>query len=327
MALFHLRMQLISRASGRTAPGAAAYRAGERIRDERTGQLYNYSRRGDVTHSEIILPSALEATAPDWVHQRAALWNGAEASERRRDARVAREYEVGLPAELSAAQRLALARDFSRELADRYRVVVDLAVHAPRAAGDPRNFHAHLLTTTRELTATGLGAKARSEWNGTKRFQQGFTTSRLELTAVRERWAVLTNEALSAAGLELSIDHRSLAAQGIDREPKPRIPYAEIQRERRGLRSAVAERIREQYQARVIARQNVAAAPRAPVGLEQRQQDAREAWLQLRRNSSLNVEAAPPLPPGITVSRQSGLESSDSVDAARNHTRDRDFSL
>jgi ATP-dependent exoDNAse (exonuclease V) alpha subunit len=320
-------MQSISRASGLTAPGAAAYRAGERIRDERTGQLYDYSRRGDVLHAEITLPSALEATAPDWVRQRASLWNGAEAVERQRNARVAREYEVALPAELSVTQRLALARAFSRELADRYRVIVDLAVHAPRAAGDPRNFHAHLLTTTRELTATGLGAKAQSEWSGTKRFQQGLTTSRLELTAVRERWAVLTNEALKAAGLNLRIDHRSLAAQGIDREPKPRIPYVAIQIERRGMRSEVAERIREQYQARVMARQNAAAPSQPPVDLEQRQRLAREAWLQLRRNSLLGLDSKPPAAPGIAVSRQSEFETRDAVDAARKHTRDRDFSL
>jgi hypothetical protein len=341
VAFFHLQVNPISRASGRTAPGAAAYRAGERIRDDRTGQLYDYSRRGDVTHSEIILPAALEASAPDWIRQRAPLWNGAEAAERQRNSRVAREYQVSLPAELSGAQRLELARAFSRELADRYRVVVDLAMHAPRPAGDPRNFHAHLLTTTREVTATGLGAKAQSEWNGTRRFEQGLSTARMELTAVRERWAILTNEAFRAAGLQLRIDHRSLAAQGIDREPVPTIPYVALQIERRGIRSEVAERIREQYRARLIARHKALAVDRPeqpgitappvlsqpPAGLQERQRRARDTWLQLRRNSLLGLNPASPNAPAISVSRRSGIENADSVDAAHHRTRDRDFSL
>jgi hypothetical protein len=341
VAFFRLQVNPISRASGRSAPGTAAYRAGERIRDERTGQLYDYARRDDVSHSEIILPSALESAAPGWIRQRAALWNGAEALERQRNSRVAREYQVSLPAELTAAQRLALARTFSRELADRYRVVVDLALHAPRPAGDPRNFHAHLLTTTREVTATGLGAKAQPEWSGTRRFERGLAASRLELIAVRERWATLTNEAFKAAGLALRVDHRSLAAQGIDREPVPHIPYAAIQMERRGMRSEIADRIREQYRARVIARHQVNAIPhraqaditaaptpsQLPVDMEQRRCAARAAWLQIRRNSLPGLDSAPARAPGITASRQSGLESADSGEVARHHVPDRDFSL
>jgi ATP-dependent exoDNAse (exonuclease V) alpha subunit len=333
-------MKSISRASGRGAPGAAAYRAGERIRDERTGQLHDYSGRGDVSHAEIILPGALEASAPEWLKERAALWNGAEAVERRYDSRVAREYEVSLPVELAAEQRLELARAFSRELADRYRVAVDLTMHDPPPAGDHRNFHAHLLTTTREVTATGLGSKAEPEWRGSRRLQQGLPSSRAELTAVRERWAVLTNAAFRAAGLDLRIDHRSLAAQGIDREPIPNIPYAAVQMERRGMRSEVAERIREEYRARVLSRRELAAAARETgsdigshaaspprVGLEEMQRLAREAWLEIRRNARLGLDSSQNEVPGSSVSRDADLDKSQSVDVARHRARDRDFSL
>jgi ATP-dependent exoDNAse (exonuclease V) alpha subunit len=332
VAFFRLQMTSLSRSSGRSAPGAAAYRAGERIRDQRTGQLHDYSRRTDVIHSQILLPAAIESSAPDWIRERAALWNAAEAAERKRNSRVAREYQVTLPVELSAERRLALAQRFASELADRYRVVVDLGVHAPRAAGDPRHFHAHLLTTTRELTASGLGAKAAPEWSGTRRAQHGLQSSRLELIAVRERWAVLTNEAFRAAGLDLRIDHRSLAAQGIDREPVPTIPYAAVQRERRGLRSEVAERIRAQYQARVNARHEASAAaaqvqsaPSRPA-IEEQQRRAREAWLEIRRNAQLGVDAgpraAPTLEPGLGAASEPHLG-----DAARLRTQDRDYSL
>ncbi len=153
MAIFYLQIKSISRGSGRSAIAAAAYRAGERLRDERTGQLHNHSRRTDVSHKEILLPSRLNGAQAGWAMDRATLWNAAERRASRRYARGAREYQLALPAELTAAQRLELARAFSRELADRHDVAVDLAVHAPRAGGDPRNHHAHLLVTSRAVTS------------------------------------------------------------------------------------------------------------------------------------------------------------------------------
>ncbi|HUA23843.1 MAG TPA: MobA/MobL family protein, partial [Steroidobacteraceae bacterium] len=161
MAIYRLEIKPVTRSSGRSATSAAAYRAGERIRDERTGALYNHSQRRDVLHKEILLPSSVEQVSSrmDWARDRATLWNAAEKAERRSDSRVAREYLVSLPPELSPEERVTLARTFSREIADRYSVAVDLAVHAPRPEGDPRNFHAHLLATTREVTPDGLGPK------------------------------------------------------------------------------------------------------------------------------------------------------------------------
>src|SRR5665213_2004481 len=251
MAIYHLQIKSISRSAGRSATGAAAYRAGERIRDERTGVLYNYSSRRDVSYKEIVLPRRSATHQLEWAKDRAALWNAAERAETRRNSRVAREYEVALPPELSAAQRVQLALAFSRELADRHDVVVDLAVHEPRPAGDPRNYHAHLLTTTREISDAGLGAKGGLDMNHTTRQQRGLPPGIVEFNSIRERWALLTNEALHVAGLSLQVDHRSYHAQGIDREPHPHIPYAAIQAERHGLRSEIAEHLRERYRVRV----------------------------------------------------------------------------
>lgn len=252
MAIYRLEIKTVARSSGRTATAAAAYRAGERIRDERTGALYNHSKRDDVLHKEIFLPSRLDRpdAGMDWARDRSTLWNAAEKAEQRSDSRVAREYMVSLPSELSAEQRLTLARAFSREIVDRYSVAVDLAIHAPRPEGDSRNFHAHLLATTREVTPEGLGPKTGLDMSGSARNELGALPVREEFKALRARWAELTNEALREANVEARVDHRSLAAQGIDREPRPQLPWAAVVAERRGERNEVADGIRERHRQR-----------------------------------------------------------------------------
>jgi ATP-dependent exoDNAse (exonuclease V) alpha subunit len=262
MAIFHLQVKPVTRSTGRSATSAAAYRAGERIRDERTGALYDHRKRQDVLYKEIILPSQLDRpdAGMEWARERTTLWNAAEKAEPKSDSRVAREYQVALPAELSAEQRVDLARIFSREIADRYKVAVDLAIHDPRPQGDPRNFHAHLLATTREVTPAGLGPKTGIDMSGEVRSELGLPPSRQEFTTLRARWAQLTNAALREANIEARVDHRSLEAQGVDREPRPHIPIAAIAKERRGERSEVADRIRADYRSRVAVRESARAA-------------------------------------------------------------------
>jgi len=283
VAIFRLQISSVTRSSGRRATSAAAYRAGERLRDERSGEIQNYSRRADVRHAEIFLPTQVAATAA-WAADRERLWNTAERVEKRHNARVAREFQVSLPAELDGTQRIRLARAFAGEIAERYGVAVDLAVHDPRPGGDPRNFHAHLLATTRELTPTGLGAKTGLDMPARERQRHGLPDHRAEYVNVRARWAALTNEALREAGLEARVDHRSLAAQGIEREPLPAIPILHLKMERRGLRSEVAERLRAEYQERVERRQEREASAR-PGDLEAVRRQARETWLRMRANA------------------------------------------
>lgn len=309
MAIYRFHISSVGRGAGRRATAAAAYRAGERLRDERSGRLYNYSRRKDVVHTEIFLPAHLAGAADAWAGNRERLWNTAERAEKQSNSRVAREYQVSLPHELTTAQQVALVRALSRELAERYKVAVDLAVHLPRPEGDPRNFHAHLLTTTREVTPQGLGAKTGLDMQTRERRRRELPGSRAEFQTLRERWATLTNAALREANVAARVDHRSLAARGIDREPLPRIPTASLKMEQRGVRSEVAERIREEYRRRVAARLERApgterarqaaptqAAPaeessarsngaQAPAGLkdiEEIRRQAREAWRELR---------------------------------------------
>jgi ATP-dependent exoDNAse (exonuclease V) alpha subunit len=140
VAVYFLNMKTFGRANGSSAASAVAYRAGERIRDERTGKTYDHSERQDVMHKEIVLPSKFAADEMAWARDRARLWNAAENSETRKNARVAREYLVALPVELSPPQRLKLVRGFSQELSDRYGFAVDFTIHAPRdfPGSDPR---------------------------------------------------------------------------------------------------------------------------------------------------------------------------------------------
>lgn len=263
MAIFHLQIKSVARAQGRNAAASAAYRAGERIRNERTGVVYDHRKRQDVLHKEIMLPSAQERNGrvPAWLRDRSSLWNAAERAEHQHNSRVAREYMVALPAELSADQRVALARAFSREIADRFNVAVDLTVHAPRPHGDPRNFHAHLLASTREITPEGLGAKTGLDMQGTVRAELGAPTARQQFKVLRERWAELTNEALQNAQVAARVDHRSLAEQGVDREPRPSLPMAAVAALRRGERSVAAERLYERYRQRLAVRQALARKP------------------------------------------------------------------
>src|ERR1700752_4799815 len=112
MAIFFMQISSVTRSAGRRATAAAAYRAGERIRDERSGELINYGRRRDVLHTEIFLPRQFDGLTVAWARGRQRWGNPPEHTEKRHTARVAREYQVSLPAELEASRRIALARAF-----------------------------------------------------------------------------------------------------------------------------------------------------------------------------------------------------------------------
>jgi hypothetical protein len=181
--------------------------------DERTGVIHDYSRRRGVEHSEIVAGAGIDIG-------RAELWNQAEAAERRKDSRVAREHLLALPHELDSEQRLALAREYAQELVERYGVAVDLAIHAPDSGGDQRNHHAHLLATTRCLNQDGLGEKSAIELSDRKRGEMGLSRGADEVKLLRERWEQMVNTALERAQVNERIDARSLADQGLEQVPQ-----------------------------------------------------------------------------------------------------------
>ena len=201
MASYHLSVKSVSRATGRSAPAAAAYRTATRIENQRDGLVHDYTRRVGVEDAFLVLPE--DAV---WAEDRSALWNAAEAAEKRKDAKVAREYELALPHELKPAQRHALAREFGEAVVDRFGVAADIAIHAPHPEGDQRNWHAHVLTTTRMVSAEGLGAKTRE--------LDVIQTAGPAVEALRALWAVQVNRALERAQVAERVDHRSLERQG-----------------------------------------------------------------------------------------------------------------
>lgn len=226
MAIYHLSVKTVSRSAGRSATAAVAYRCGVAIADERTGQTFDYRRRRGVMLAALLLP----ASAPSWAADRATLWNAAESAESRRNSTVAREFEIAIPAELDADQRQQLVMGFAQEIVERHGCAVDVAIHAP--SHDHRNHHAHLLLTTRRLNSGGLGEKTREldcRTSGT-------------VTHWRQRWEVVANAALAAAGSDARIDHRTLAAQGIARKPTQHLgPQAHSYEQRTGLPSNVRQ--------------------------------------------------------------------------------------
>ncbi|MDH1271139.1 Ti-type conjugative transfer relaxase TraA, partial [Rhizobium pusense] len=232
MAIYHLSMKPVSRASGRSAVASMAYRAGEKLTNERDGITHDYTAKQGVEHAEIVLPEGINA---EWARDRSALWNAAEFAEKRKDARVAREFEIALPHELSAEQRLEATREIAQELANRYGAAVDFAIHAPHDASDVRNHHAHIMMTTRQVTEDGLGDKTYLERENKWLLSNDLPTTDMQLRDLRQRWEGIANERLAMAGLDIRIDHRSHMERGLEIAPTEHMGVHATQMERRGL--------------------------------------------------------------------------------------------
>jgi ATP-dependent exoDNAse (exonuclease V) alpha subunit len=230
MAIFHLNLSSISRARGRTATAASAYRSGEKITDARTGITFDYTKRQkDILASGLLFPES--ASVKGW--NRSALWNAAEEAKRRKNSCVAKEITIAIPAELNQKQAAALVAGFGKWLVTRYGCAVDFALHAPNRKGDGRNTHAHLLMTDRRLTSGGFGEKIRELTDRTQGKQ--------ETEAIRQAWEKLSNNMLLLAEQTQQIDRRSLAAQGIAREPTRKVGVAAMAMERRGIKTELAK--------------------------------------------------------------------------------------
>lgn len=298
MPSYHLTVSHFSRSKGQSATAAIAYRGGLRVVDERTGEIHDYTRKKGIVHSELVMPSTdhfgLRDTLPP-PEDRAAFWNEVELHHPRGDAVTAREVQVSLPAELDQAGRQALARKLAGALADEYGVAADVSLHAPRVVTDhmlqvnPKqhfvvdpqtgerhngNWHAHIVLTACSVKPVGIGT-----------FELGKKVPELDavhcqrhkVTNVaerfRERWADMQNEALERAGIEARVDHRSLADQGIEREPTVHLgPAAAGYTRRTGQRSRIereqAERATERLRQAQIAGAELRQARQNVIDLE-----------------------------------------------------------
>jgi hypothetical protein len=229
VAIFYMNVNIIGRSSGRSATGAAAYRSGEKLRSNavksaaygsgsklHSGEIvHDYTKKKGVMHSEIILPD----NAPPEYADRETLWNVVEISEKRKDAQLAREIIVALPREFDLSEHIEVTREYVKENFVTKGMIADFAIHHTRK----ENPHAHIMLTTRHVTPEGFGSKNR-EWN-----------SRQNLLDWREDWAAKNNRMFECKGFTERIDHRTLKAQGIDREPTIHMGAAATALERRGI--------------------------------------------------------------------------------------------
>lgn len=228
MASPHCRIKNFSRSKGQSAVACAAYRSSDKLRDERTGELKDYSRKQGVLHSEIILPQG----APDWAKDREKLWNAVERSEdkstRPQQARVAQELELALPHELTLERNVWLVKDIIKQEFTRKGKVADYSIHAAHRDGDQRNIHVHIMYSERNLTAEGFGDKDRA-------FQDYHYFEK-----VRDRCEKHIKRHLERHGFKEQAEAfslKSLEAQGIDREPEQHLGPTAAAMEREGKQS------------------------------------------------------------------------------------------
>lgn len=235
MAIYHFQMKTLSRSSGRSATAAAAYRAGQKIEDERTGQTYDYSRRSGVLLAEVILPDGGQV-------EREQLWNVAEAAEKRCNSVVAREFVVALPHELSQTQQADLVKGYAQGLSERTGWAVDVAIHAPGKAGDLRNVHAHLLCTTRTIERDPAGCPV----VGSKTRDWDVRSSGSELLrSERAEWERCVNQSLEQANRMERVDCRSHAEKQTGLEPQIHLGPTVMAMERKGIQTERGDEYRE----------------------------------------------------------------------------------
>jgi len=232
MAIYHFSVKTISRSEGRSVLAAAAYRSGEKLTCNYYGKEQDYTQKSGVEHSQIYAPENTNEELLD----RQNLWNAVEKSERRKDALLAREFEIAFPSEMNAQQRQTLLNELCQDLVKKHGVIVDAAIHAPHTDGgsDARNYHAHIMFTTRAVDPENGGFSAKkyrdfSRDNGTE-----------TVSHWRAHFATLTNDHLAAAGYDVQVDHRSHKDRGLTLEATIHEGYEVTQLRRRGIETKIS---------------------------------------------------------------------------------------
>ena len=211
MAIFHLNEKNISRSDGRSAVACAAYRACEKLEDYTFGKTQDYTRKKGLEYKSIYAPEHTNEKLLD----RQTLWNAVEKKEfnangsMKENARLAKEYICALPHELTDQERIKIVDDFCRDFVKKHNVIVDACIHAPHDRDeetDNKNYHVHIMFTTRLVNEKGeLGKKQRTfNDDGPKILKDS-----------RATFANVVNTALENAGLDERVDHRSYEDQGL----------------------------------------------------------------------------------------------------------------
>lgn len=246
MAIYHLSVKIGSRSKGQSAVAASAYRSGEKLTDKQTGIVSDYTRKGGIVHSEVVLC----ADAPSEYADREVLWNAVHEVEKAKDSRLWREFEAALPKELNRDEQIDTVREFAKSLTAQG-MCVDWALH-DKGDGNP---HAHIMATVRSIKENGEWApKSRKVYDldddGNKIYQGKDKTGRRQyknhkedynnwndkerVEEWREQWAKCCNSRLSERD---HIDHRSYERQGIEQIPTVHEGYVARQMVARGKTS------------------------------------------------------------------------------------------
>ena len=243
MAIYHLCIKIISRGKGKSAVAASAYRSGEKIKNEYDGIIHDFTRKGGIAHTEILLPQ----NAPQGFLERGTLWNSVEKIEKSKNSQLAREIEVALPKELDREKQINLVREYVKENFVKVGMCADIALH-DKNDGNP---HCHILLTMRPLNEdTTWGAKSKKEYildeNGEKvKLKNGnYKTRKINTTDWNEQdkaeewrkaWADITNKYLEENSIQEKVDHRSYQRQGIEQIPTIHLGVSATQMEKKGI--------------------------------------------------------------------------------------------
>ena len=181
MAIYHLEAKVVGRGAGRSAVAASAYLSCSRLYNDYDGIQHDYTKKQGLVWQEVFLP---EYAPQEW-QDREKLWNAVEEVETAKDSRLAREFVVALPIELSREQQIELLQDFIREQFVSDGMCADAAIHDT----DGHNPHAHILLTVRPLDERGKWQyKTEKEYlcmrNGEER---GFTAAEFK-SAQNDGW-------------------------------------------------------------------------------------------------------------------------------------------
>jgi hypothetical protein len=261
MAIYHFSAQVISRGKGQSSVAAAAYRSGDRLIDERTGEEKFYRR--DVEPDTMILAPS---HAPEWVYDRNRLWNEVEKIEKNKNSQLSREINIALPVELSKEQQKELIKNYVQEQFVNRGMVADIAIHRD----DPANPHAHVMLTIRPFNENGeWGNKKRKEYEldpsgnkvldskGKPKYKTYFLTDwdkKETLEKWREEWANHANKALEREGIQERISHLSNEARGLEQLPTVHLGHVANEMEKRGVQTdkGNVNRDRQEYNALVV---------------------------------------------------------------------------
>lgn len=222
MAIYHFSTSLVKRSVGRSVVAAAAWQRGVDLLDQRVDRACKFSKRGPGVWSDILLPEGADSAWRDPF----TLWNTVEIREKRKDAQLARCFQLALPTELAVQENIDLVVSFVQRVLVKEGMVADATIRLTTETGKPHPF-AVVMATLRSVVAVSGVAEFGNKvlaWN-----------DRRSLACWRKEWCDEVNAALASAGHDARVDHRSFAEREVCLEPQINVGVIAKKRHERGL--------------------------------------------------------------------------------------------